>query len=428
MRRAVFAALAALATAAPAQAADCSFSSSSARGPAPLAVAFTATCGDGATVHWSFGDGAVADGLAAAHTFGLGSWRPSADVTAADGTVAHVVLRPAVAYRVTLSAPRRARYGEISTLRARVAPTLRGGITIAGSRARRTGPGAYRVRMRMTRPGPFTASFAGTRSAPVWVRLVPKLEVSLAGAPTVGSAVRVVTRLVPPGAGPVRVRVDGRATNAVDTRRIHTAHIVASSTPRTGWAPAARSLAVTVVEPTLGVGSSGPAVRALEERLRDLHYALRGADGVYGSDDAEAVLAFQKVSGLARTGRVDRALWARLAAAEVPRARFGGTHVEVDKTRQVLFMVADGRVDEVVHVSTGATGNTPVGLWHVYSKVPGWSWVLWYPNYFLRGFAIHGYPEVPAYPASHGCVRVPMWIATSLYARIPYGFPIYVYY
>jgi N-acetylmuramoyl-L-alanine amidase len=428
MRRVVLAALAALATAAPAHAADCSFSASKARGPAPLAVSFTATCADGAAVHWSFGDGAVADGLSAAHTFGVGSWRPAADVTAADGTAAHVVLRPVIAYRVTLSAPRRARYGEISTLRARVTPTLAGGITIAGSRARRTGPGAYRVRMRMTRPGPFTASFAGTRSPPVWVRLVPKLEVSLAGAPTVGSAVRVVTRLVPPGAGTVRVRVDGRATNAVDTRRVHTARIVASSTPRKGWAPAAQSLAVSVVEPTLAVGSSGPAVRALEERLRDLHYALRGVDGVYGSDDAEAVLAFQKVSGLGRTGRVDRALWARLAAAEAPRARFGGTHVEVDKTRQVLFMVVNGRVDEVVHVSTGATGNTPVGLWHVYSKVPGWSWVLWYPNYFLRGFAIHGYPEVPAYPASHGCVRVPMWLATSLYARIPYGFSIYVYY
>jgi lipoprotein-anchoring transpeptidase ErfK/SrfK len=94
----------------------------------------------------------------------------------------------------------------------------------------------------------------------------------------------------------------------------------------------------------------------------------------------------------------------------------------------VLFLVRDGRVAVVVHVSTGATGNTPVGMWHVYSKVPGWSWVLWYPNYFLRGFAIHGYPSVPAYPASHGCVRVPMWVAPSLYAQIPYGDAVYVYY
>jgi lipoprotein-anchoring transpeptidase ErfK/SrfK len=53
--------------------------------------------------------------------------------------------------------------------------------------------------------------------------------------------------------------------------------------------------------------------------------------------------------------------------------------------------------------------------------------VLWYPSYFLRGFAIHGYPEVPAYPASHGCVRVPMWLAPKLFERIPFGSSIYVY-
>ena len=47
--------------------------------------------------------------------------------------------------------------------------------------------------------------------------------------------------------------------------------------------------------------------------------------------------------------------------------------------------------------------------------------------YFLRGFAIHGYPSVPTYPASHGCVRVPMWIAPRLFADRPYGQTIYVY-
>ena len=63
----------------------------------------------------------------------------------------------------------------------------------------------------------------------------------------------------------------------------------------------------------------------------------------------------------------------------------------------------------------GATGNTPLGSWHVYRKVAGWDWVLWYPMYFKGGFAIHGYPSVPRIPASHGCVRIPMWIAPTLY-------------
>jgi cell wall hydrolase len=84
-------------------------------------------------------------------------------------------------------------------------------------------------------------------------------------------------------------------------------------------------------------------------------------------------------------------------------------------------------VAKVVHVSTGATGNTPLGSWHVYRTVPGWDWVLWYPLYFKGGFAIHGYPSVPAYPASHGCVRIPMWIAPSLFTAHGLGTTVVVH-
>jgi peptidoglycan hydrolase-like protein with peptidoglycan-binding domain len=183
-----------------------------------------------------------------------------------------------------------------------------------------------------------------------------------------------------------------------------------------------------VLEPALAQGSHGPSVRVLEQRLAAMHYALRNTDGVYGDDTMEAVLAFQKVHGLARTGRVDRSLWPRILHGSTPPARDPhGNHVEVDKTRQVLFEVRDGKVVLVVHVSTGATGNTPVGTWHVYRRVTGFDWVLYYPTYFLRGFAIHGYPDVPAYPASHGCVRVPMWIAQRLYAMDAYGDTVIVY-
>ncbi len=89
--------------------------------------------------------------------------------------------------------------------------------------------------------------------------------------------------------------------------------------------------------------------------------------------------------------------------------------------------VRSGRVTQVVHVSTGATGNTPLGSWRAYRKVGGWDWVLWYPMYFKGGFAIHGYPSVPAYPASHGCVRIPMWIAPALFGTNDYGATVVVH-
>ena len=81
----------------------------------------------------------------------------------------------------------------------------------------------------------------------------------------------------------------------------------------------------------------------------------------------------------------------------------------------------------MVHVSTGVTGNTPIGTWRVYREVFGWDWVLYHPMYFLRGFAIHGYPSVPAWPASHGCVRIPLWLASGLRERWGYGTVIRVY-
>ena len=94
----------------------------------------------------------------------------------------------------------------------------------------------------------------------------------------------------------------------------------------------------------------------------------------------------------------------------------------MDKTRQVLFEVRKGRVRRIVHVSTGATGNTPVGRWRVYLKTPGYNSLgMYYSLYFLRGFAIHGYASVPPYPASHGCVRLPLWFAPGIYARWPVG-------
>ena len=171
-------------------------------------------------------------------------------------------------------------------------------------------------------------------------------------------------------------------------------------------------------------------MRILEGRLAKLRYAISGVDTYYSYDTADAVLAFQKVNGMSRTGRVTPALWRRLQTAHVPLARYRGPyrHLEVDKTRQVLFQVVGGRVVRVVHVSTGATGNTPVGRWHVYSKIPGFLPDGMYDSsFFLGAFAIHGFYSVPAYPASHGCVRMPMWIAPTIFASSDYGETVYIY-
>jgi lipoprotein-anchoring transpeptidase ErfK/SrfK len=397
---------------APAGNAACPVRVSDSRGPAPLEVTFHATCKSGA-YRWSFGDGRTATGARVTHAFRGGRFTPALRTDRGAQRLA-----PVTSVALTVVAPRRARYGQLVTFRARVVPKLP--VRIAGKPLR---GGALTVKA----THPLWTAVAGGVAVRKTIRLAPRLDISFRGAKTIGAPLRVVAILRPAHAGEVEVTVDGRTTRQIDTSAVGAARIVVSARPRPNWLPTARVVHATIRAPSLALGSRGPAVVALERRLAALRYAIDGSNGLYGDDDAQAVLAFQKVSGLEQTATVTPALWSRLTRAGPPAARYGGDHVEVDKARQVLFLVRGGKVVLTTHVSTGATGNTPVGVWHVYRKVVGWSWVLWYPSYFLRGFAIHGYPEVPVYPASHGCVRVPMWLAPQLFAQIPLGSAVYVY-
>jgi L,D-transpeptidase-like protein/putative peptidoglycan binding protein/PKD domain-containing protein len=405
MRRAVLVGVTALAFA-PTAHAGCGIATTALTGKAPLTVTLTAQC-ESAAYTWDLGDGTTATGRSVQHRYAAGSFRPS---LASDAGVEKA--GPVTSVSLTVSLPRRVRYAQYVALRAHVVPRIP--VTYRG---RRFQHGLLRVRV--LGPGPYAVSAFGV-SASTSTVVVPRLAVSTRGAAIVGSPVRVLATLHPASAGTVI------APRAVDTRTAHVAHVQVRTRPAAGWAAVSESLAVPVVQPRLALGSRGASVRTLEARLAALQFAVR-QDGVFGEDDTDAILAFQKLAGLPRTGVADDALWRRLLVAQVPAARYPGDHVEVDKTRQVLFVVRDGRVALIVPTSTGATGNTPIGVWHVYRKVAGYDWVLYYPSYFLRGFAVHGYPDVPPYPASHGCARIPLWIATTVYAEMPDGSTVYVY-
>ncbi|HEY6585426.1 MAG TPA: L,D-transpeptidase family protein [Gaiellaceae bacterium] len=313
---------------------------------------------------------------------------------------------------------------------------LRNGVVVATTTSN---GGAFSFQLRARNPGRFTARGPLTESAPVSLRLKPRLRSRITGRRTLGGRIFVTGRLLPAKAGRLLLRNHGRRVRVrVGSAGRFRVRVPASwgasvtgriaLTPAAGYATVWRRVRLRLSMPGLRMGSHGPAVLALKRRLRELHYALPSVDSGFGYATYEAVLAFQKVTWMPRTGRVDGAFWRRLWRASVPRARVPhGDYIEVDKSRQVLFEVRKGVVVNVIHVSTGATGNTPVGTWHVYSEVAGWSWVLWQPMYFLRGFAIHGYPSVPPYPASHGCVRIPMWAATALRERWGRGTIVRVY-
>ena len=197
----------------------------------------------------------------------------------------------------------------------------------------------------------------------------------------------------------------------------------------------ARSLESTVKAKgqTVAAGSSGPCVRGLLTALSRLQIRVPYIGTTFNSQCADAVMAFQKAYGLSRTYVFDSANWRKLDGAKPFKPRYSGpsTHLEVDKGRQILMVVKNGAVYGLIAVSTGATNNTPEGSFHIQQKHPyttsGFGGTLFRTMGFIADFAIHGYAPVPPYPASHGCVREPMWVAQWVYDQSWVGEQLYVY-
>src|SRR5215470_9700679 len=175
-----------------------------------------------------------------------------------------------------------------------------------------------------------------------------------------------------------------------------------------------------------------------EQRLAELGYWTGPIDGVMDEVSRQALVAFQKVEGRKRTGLLTAEELQALRTASRPVPIYTGfEHIEVDLSRQVLFVVdKNSTVTKALAISSGAGNSyvsegkkcraiTPVGEFTVYNKIAGYRraplGLIYYPSYFSGGFAIHGSASVPAYPASHGCVRVPMFAARQLSEMIPIG-------
>ncbi|MFI7281421.1 L,D-transpeptidase family protein [Micromonospora chersina] len=212
-----------------------------------------------------------------------------------------------------------------------------------------------------------------------------------------------------------------------------------ASAARAASAPAgpATGAAVTFAaanQPMLRQGSRGAAVSALQARLTALRYDVGGVDGIFGPSTHHAVVAFQKVNGLVRDGIVGPRTRAALDRPVVPKPRYThpGYSVEADLTHQVLYLAERGTVVRILDASSGkASTPTPTGDWTVGRRIDDWRQsdlgLLWRPNYFHRGYAVHGATSVPTYPASHGCVRVPVRAMDRLWTSIRVGTPVHVY-
>jgi peptidoglycan hydrolase-like protein with peptidoglycan-binding domain len=170
----------------------------------------------------------------------------------------------------------------------------------------------------------------------------------------------------------------------------------------------------------------------LQSELNRLHYAVP-LNGVFEEGTERALIAFRKVTGMDREGLAGAEVFRKLAHGEGSFPvlyRHDGRHVEANLTKQVLAEIEPGgRVRKIYMMSSGKPSTpTVVGRFSVYMKTFGVNEKgMVDSNYFIRGYAIHGYAEVPTYAASHGCLRVPIPDAPAIYSWVKIGTPVDVY-
>jgi peptidoglycan hydrolase-like protein with peptidoglycan-binding domain len=221
-------------------------------------------------------------------------------------------------------------------------------------------------------------------------------------------------------------------------------------TPAPTQKPAASPSAVRpspTTPPHVGLqsGDKGPEVAALQKRLTDLGFWMSSTDGSYGDTTQQAVLAFQKAAGLERDGVAGpQTMKALQAGVTVAPHSTAGHVIEVDKARQLVLIVNNGKIANIFNTSTGSgqayqyagqtnIAVTPSGQFTIFRQVdgddPGPLGDLWRPKYFNGGIALHGAASVPGYPASHGCARLSDaaidWIWSTNQA--PIGTSVWVY-
>jgi L,D-transpeptidase catalytic domain len=313
------------------------------------------------------------------------------------------------------------------------APALAGAetpVATALAPATDTGPAPATVRLALQKVGgspPF--ALVGGRIAvrgtvtPYVAGQTVTVSFSLDGRTIATSVVSVLAAAA--GTGRFQVGFSSRYAGLVQARVVHYA------TAQQG-AFSARAPGVRFVHPNLGPGARGQSVRLLQSELDVLHYAVP-LTGVFDEGTGQALIAYRKMTGLERiayAGRQVFELLARRAGSFHVRYPRDGRHVEANLTKQVLAEIeSGGRVRKIYMMSSGKPSTpTVLGRYQVYLKTPGEnSEGMVDSNYFIRGYAIHGYAEVPTYAASHGCLRVPIPDAPAIYAWVQVGTPVDVY-
>ena len=256
-------------------------------------------------------------------------------------------------------------------------------------------------------------------------------------------------------------RSESTATSSPTIDAARSVPSIGSTVPDSTVASTSTTVPLVAFDHSLTVGASGAKVTALQDQLRGLGFDPGPSDGLFGPATQRAVWAFEKfildVDRANVTGVVTPEMWVRMnEPIEVrPRRTNSGTHLEVLLPQQVAVLYVENQVRLITHISSGSgeewcavvvvdnddgtqseqgicgMATTPGGVFHFERRVTGWRnsklGRLYNPVYFNYGIAVHGASNVPSFPASHGCVRIPMHIAEYFPSLVVDGDLVYVF-
>jgi hypothetical protein len=224
----------------------------------------------------------------------------------------------------------------------------------------------------------------------------------------------------------------GRFTEALSIPRAGqvTVQVGHTRTTTLGALLARRSFAA--LDERAGFGSRGTFVELIQQRLAAMHFYIPQT-GVYDSGTGLAIDAYHRLLRRGTSQGLDAGTVTDLLNGVGGfKVRFPshGRHAEGNLSLQLLALVDGSHVVRIYPISSGKPSTpTILGDFHVYSKVPGYlPDGMYFSNFFIRGYAIHGFNPAPDFPASHGCMRVPIPDAISIYDWLQIGNWVDVYY
>jgi L,D-transpeptidase catalytic domain len=233
--------------------------------------------------------------------------------------------------------------------------------------------------------------------------------------------------LIRPGAGG-----NGRFTEVLKSPRAGTVTVQVEHAATTALGALSASRHFAALDENAGFGSHGPFVALIQQRLAALHFYIPQT-GVYDTGTGLALDAYHRLLhwGTYQTldGKTISFLLDGYGAFPV-RFPSHGRHAEGNLSLQLLALVDGSHVVAIYPISSGKPSTpTILGDFHVYSKVPGYlPDGMYFSNFFFSGYAIHGYDPAPDYPASHGCMRLPIVDALSVYGWLQIGDWVDTYY